>query len=220
MAKGRRGTTTAEANSLREAILSLPDLKPSEVAARLNCSVQAVRNVRRNPQPDGRSRGLKRTRAMARMRWNLEEAEREVTLDDLVEAAPPDGLLTGLGPGSFVAGDPYADRQYDAYDVARAAAVSAAPEIALLRTQIRQTANQIHAPNVRLAAIVALQTHMNGQIETLVKAIRAERRGAGLAAERSEMMGLAIQAGWGAQGGARPSAAAALAAPHADGPAP
>jgi hypothetical protein len=200
MVKGRRGATIAEANSLREAILALPDLAPADVARQLCCNPQTVHNVRKNPRPDGRMRARERTRAATRMRWQLEEAEREATLDDLVDAPPPTGLLTGRGPGPVV-DDPYADRAYDAYDVARSADWdSPAPEIALLRTQIRQTANQIHAPNVRLPAILALQAHMNDQIETLVRAMRAGRPRAATHSERFEAWSNGIAFGWRAQG--------------------
>ena len=191
--KNPKGTKAAEVNSLREAILSFPELKPAEVARRVGCGVSTVYKVRNNPQGDGRQKERKQKRSAARMRWMQEEVEGDLTIDDVLEEEP--ALLTGIGPMPVVEGDPYADRGYDGYELARATdPTTAAPEVALLRTQIRQTANQIHRPRQTVRGIRELQAHLNEQIATLVKAIKAGRDEP--ESEHGEMTSTAIEHGW------------------------
>src|SRR5688500_12972638 len=86
--------------------------------------------------------------------------------------APSGFLIRGPGPRPVVPGDPYADLDLDGYDLVKSVdPLSLAPEIALLRTFIRETLALLQAPGVPLSERLTLQRHSCLLLSTLTRAI-------------------------------------------------
>src|SRR5688572_13633577 len=76
------------------------------------------------------------------------------------QTAPSGFLIRGVGPRPVVPGDPYADLNLDGYDLVKSVdPLSLAPEIALIRSFIRQHATLMQAPGLTRPQILTLQRH-------------------------------------------------------------
>lgn len=158
-----RGATVAEANSLRQRILTHPDLPPRDVARLLGCALSTVYKVRADPAADRRARPLPR-------RAPDSSAE---PLKPAPSGADPLATLTTPWIPIPAGADPYGALAFDGFAAAaRLDPTSLAGEIALLRAQVLQAALQLQQPGLATPQIVALQDHLSRLAERLARLVR------------------------------------------------